>query len=257
MLVVYVLFFVVVVVLGLCVLRRRVERKVHVAVIATDADRVRPLLKSFKDKTGYKVHVMGVGEQWTGFDFKLRKTLKLARRLRPDDLLMHLDAYDTHVLSHASEVESKFKSSGADILLSTEVNLYPPDMHKMPIWNIYPTAPTRFRWINSGTYIGYAGAIVDFLSSMSPPHFQCNYPDGKEADACDDQRCFHTHYLRDHKKRNIKLDTKQEIFHCMWGVDKYSLERKRLYSETGSRPCVLHGNGNASSFHEVVKIFQN
>jgi len=234
--------------------------EVHVVIVATEADKADQLLASFSNKKGYKVHLRGVGEQWTGYDFKLRNTLKLAKKLHPNDVLMHLDAYDTYVVADASEVLEKFYKMDANIVVSTEVNLAPNhelDSRKAVIENIYPTAPNRFRWINSGTYIGYAGAIVNLLSSM-PDNFHCDMPTGDKTSSCDDQRCFHTHFVKERDKHNMKLDYNQDIFHCMWDVYTFSMGKKRLKSETGSTPCILHGNGpSPPGFGEALKNFKS
>lgn len=237
----------------------RQKKNIHVVIIGTDHKRVDQVLGSLSSKKGYVIHLKGLGEQWTGFDFKLRHTLEVASQLEPDDVVMHLDAYDTYVLTDANEILNKFHKMNANIVVSTEINLYPDtEMNKIRpiIENVYPTAPNRFRWINSGTYIGYAGAIVNVLSSM-PQNFNCDLPNGEKVDSSDDQRCFHTLFVQEREKHNMKLDYHQDIFHCMWGVYQYSLEPKRLYSETGSRPCVLHGNGRSDSFEQVVETIKS
>jgi hypothetical protein len=228
-----------------------------VAVISTDWDKADQLLSSFSKKKGYVIHTRGKGEQWSGYGFKLRHTLNIAKKLRQNEVLMHLDAFDTFVLTDASEVLEKFRKTGANIVVSTETVLAPTwefnnqDIQK-EMDRIYPKGPNRFRWINSGTYIGYAGAIVNLLTAMGSD-FHCDLPTGQKMSSCDDQRCFHTFFLKENNPHKIMLDYNQDIFHCMQGVDKYSLSPKRLYSETGSMPCVLHGNGQAASFNEVVK----
>lgn len=232
---------------------------VNIIVVATDPNRTDQLMASLTKKKGYRIHLRGLGEQWTGYDFKLRHTLALAKTLKPTDVLMHLDAYDTFVLSDATEVLYKFQAMNANIVVSTETNLAPNhEFHPIqPVMNkMYPTAPNRFRWINSGTYIGYAGAIVNLLSSM-PSNFHCDLPNGQKINYSDDQRCFHTLFLKENDRHNMKLDYQQDIFHCMWGVDQFSINPKhRVYSETGSMPCVIHGNGQAPVFQEVVNTLK-
>lgn len=258
-----IIFLLVIFILVLMVVNKRNKKihdkdKLHVIIVATEPDRADQLLASLSNKKGYVVHTRGMGENWTGYDFKLRYTLSLAKKLPPDAILMHLDAYDTYVLTDASEIIKKFKNMDANIVISTETNLAPNDeLHpiKPMMEKIYPEAPNRFRWINSGTYMGYAGAIVNFLSSM-PPNFYCDLPNGDKTQKSDDQRCFHTVFLKEGQKHNVKLDYNQDIFHCMWDVEKYSLEPKRLHSETGSMPCIIHGNGSTPVFNTVVNSFK-
>jgi len=241
---------------------KRKKNQIHVIIIATEPDKADQLLASLSTKKGYQVHVKGLGEQWTGYDFKLRHTLALAKTLDPNDILMHLDAYDTYVLTDASEILEKFFNMDANVVVSTETNLHPEaefEKNMQAIENMYPTAPVsnRFRWINSGTYVGYAGALVNILSAM-PPNFECDLPTGDKMTSSDDQRCFHTLFIKERDRHNIKLDYNQDIFHCMWGVQNYSLAPKRLMSETGSMPCILHGNGpNPPSYVDAVKNFKS
>lgn len=256
---VFFLFFFIVMIMVL-LLRSQQETKqqkpqVHIVIIATDPNRADQVLASIARKKGYVVHMRGLGEPWTGYEVKLRHTLAQAKQLKPDDVLIHLDAFDTYVLADAEEVLRKFKKMDANIVVSTEVNLAPNHEFEniRPLMDyMYPTAPNRFRWINSGTYMGYAGAIVNLLS-MEAPNFHCDMPTGDKTNYSDDQRCFHTLFLRHGKSYNIKLDYNQDIFHCMWGVEQHSIEpQRRLHSETGSNPCILHGNGQSGSFAEVV-----
>lgn len=231
---------------------------VHVLVVATDADRADQVLASISTKKGYKVHIAGIGETWTGYEVKLRNTLATAKKLKPDDVLMHLDAYDTFVLADADEVLSKFKKFNSNIVVSTETNLAPVpefDPIRKNMEHMYPTAPNRYRWINSGTYIGYAGAIVNLLSDM-PSDFHCDLPNGVKMQYSDDQRCFHTVFLKNRERHRIRLDYNQDIFHCMWGSEPFSM-KERLKSETGSTPCVIHGNGSTPLFTDAVKILKS
>lgn len=231
-------------------------RTVHVVVVATDPTRLGRLFGSLKKRKGYEIHVRGLGEEWTGYEVKLRHTLAVAKQLRPDDVLVHLDAYDTYVVADADEVYKKFmKRGGNTVLVSTETNLAPN--HELdPIWDkissVYPEAPNRYRWINSGTYMGRAGDIVRLLDSM-PKDFRCDLPvTGQKMRYADDQRCFHTALLGVETKHLIKLDHQQDVFYCLYDTKNYRVVDGRVKSETGSEPCFLHGNGSTPVLDELI-----
>jgi hypothetical protein len=233
---------------------------VHVVVVATDLQRAQLLLQSLQHKKGFQIHLLGVNDPWTGFEVKLHNVHQLASSLPPDAILMHVDAFDTVVLSDAHEIRNKFLATQKKLVLSTETNLWPPDSFQNDLKAAYPPSPTRFVYINSGTYLGYAGYIKGMLDSM-PDDYICSGFQGQPFSKCDDQRCFHTWYLQQtqtEKQDNIHVDFHQEIFHCMHGVstDDFEIQHdKRFFlKETQQTPCVLHGNGNAPSYKTACSL---
>jgi len=232
---------------------------IHVAVVATDLQRAHLLLQSLQHKKGFQIHLLGVNDPWTGFEVKLRNVHQLASSLPPDAILMHVDAFDTVVLSDAHEIRNKFLATQKKLVLSTETNLWPPDSFQNDLKAAYPPSPTRFLYINSGTYLGYAGYIKGMLDSL-PEDYICSGFQGQPFSKCDDQRCFHTWYLQQtqtEKQANIHVDYHQEIFHCMHGVstDDFEIQQDRFFlKETQQTPCVLHGNGNAPSYKTACSL---
>lgn len=230
--------------------------QIHIIIIGTNREFTQRLLDSIARWKGYKIHYRADGQRWLGYQLKLKETLNVVQNLHENEIVMHLDAYDTFVLTHAQEVYSKFKKFKKPIVISTEKNLAPNiefDPIKTKMERVYPKSPTPFRWINSGTYIGTAGKIKTMLSSMGDRFF-CKDPFDKDYHYSDDQRCFHTYFLKNQDQ--IALDYYQDIFYCMWDTQnaKFIKKTRRIVSETGSQPCILHGNGpNPSSFEKAIK----
>lgn len=147
-----------------------------------------------------------------------------------------------------------------DSSVSTETNLAPNhELNRVfeDMSSVYPTAPTRFRWINSGTYMGRVKDIVHILQSM-PQDFRCNLPvTGEKMGYADDQRCFHSALLHPHTSHLITLDHRQEIFYCLWDTNNYQvLKNGRVRSETGSEPCFLHGNGGTPILQDLIETIE-
>jgi hypothetical protein len=100
-----------------------------------------------------------------------------------------------------------------------------------------PPPPPRgpFRYLNSGVYLGLAGAIREALEELDP------------SPGDDDQRLY-TRYFLEHGDR-VRLDVRAQLFQNLYRVrpEDLCLEEDRpvrLRSRwTGTQPCVLHGNG--------------
>jgi hypothetical protein len=227
---------------------------IHVITVGTNREPTKRLLNTIGRFHGYKIHYRGECQSWTGYQLKLRETLQVVKTLHENDIVMHLDAYDTIVLTDAYEVYFKYNRFQKPIIISTEKNLAPNhefDVIKSKMEEIYPQSPTKFRWINSGTYMGTAGKIKNMLESMGA-QFLCRDPFDRIFPYCDDQRCFHSYFLKN--QHLIALDYHQDIFYCMWDTKeaKFIKKIRRIVSETGSLPCILHGNGPSPKSYETA-----
>jgi hypothetical protein len=98
-----------------------------------------------------------------------------------------------------------------------------------------PPVTTPFRYLNAGSFIGYAGAIRRLIQALSP----------RETD--DDQALFTRHFLQN--PGSMKLDYGATLFQTLCGLAANDLViekgkpltlRNRLL---GTEPCLLHGNG--------------
>jgi hypothetical protein len=224
--------------------------------------RARLLVDSCR-KNGLRLTVLGSGDRWGGYGTKLCLLRGHLRKHPKEKLVMFLDAFDTLLLPCGSRLIADFLAFGTPIVFGAEIGCW-PDRH---LRSRYPPSPTRaqrpgdariavlrppppfsspFRFLNSGAFVGYAGAIREALEELD------SRPDD------DDQRLF-TRYFLDHPER-VSLDSGAVIFQNLFGVGPGDLvvERAdpvRVKSRiTLSEPCVLHGNGPGwSTFQEVAR----
>jgi hypothetical protein len=94
---------------------------------------------------------------------------------------------------------------------------------------------TPFRFLNAGSYIGYAGAIRRLIHRISPQ--------GTESD----QGLFTRYYLAN--RDGLVLDHQALLFQTLYGVapedlvfeegEPWTLRNRWL----GTDPCLIHGNG--------------
>jgi hypothetical protein len=184
---------------------------------------------------------------------KLRLVKELLRHRRDDAVVLFADAFDSVLLPCRDTILGKFRAFEAPIVFSAEKGCWPdphlkarypqPESRAMApqdatLRRLRPTPPleTPFRYLNSGGYMGYAGAIRSVLAELEAP------------DEDDDQRLF-THYFLEHRE-TVGLDHESTIFQTLHHVDPDDLTvergnpvrvRGRL---TPTETCVLHGNGD-------------
>lgn len=206
-----------------------------------------PMLELLRASSPYPIEVLGLHQKWRFPRDKLeavKKYLEQHQLKHSKKIILFVDGYDTFFAPHPQNILRKFKAFHKPLVLSAEMGcwpLYTPAcIHK----DSYPQSPTPFRYVNSGTYMGYASAIYKMLERVLR-----EYPQEK-----DDQYLLHHYFLENQDK--VALDYHQAIFALLYGT---SLSDYRYHPETGaitqlkthSTPVVFHGNGGPA----VKKMF--
>lgn len=203
-------------------------------------------------RNGLPLTVLGSGVPWTGSSLKLRLLRDRLDDLPEDRIVLFVDAYDSLLLPSRRRIVEKFLEFEKPIVVSAEKGCWPdPELAErypraaplrrargQPLRAALrpePPSPSPFRYLNSGGFMGYAGALRDALREMVFPEWDR------------DQRLL-TRYFLGHPG-GIALDYGADIFQTLFEVpaDAFSLvegEPVRILSAiTRSDPCVLHGNG--------------
>lgn len=186
--------------------------------------------------------VLGMGKKWEGGDMKhaggghkvnlLKKALKEFADDR-DKIVLFTDGYDVVLLGTSDEIVEQFKKMDARIVFSAEPYCWPDES----LADIYPITESRYKYLNSGGFIGYAADLYELITS-------------KEIKNKDDDQLFYTHLFLDKTLRDkyiMKLDTKAVIFQNLFDtIDDLELKFDEGYVENivhNTRPQVLHSNG--------------
>jgi hypothetical protein len=195
--------------------------------------------------------VLGQGRTWTGSSLRLLLLAELLASEPDDALYLCVDAYDVVLLPSARHVADRFLAFRAPIVFSAELGCWP----FAELADQYPPAPvvkpgsvpgraasrpappltTPFRFLNAGSYLGYAGALRRLIEEIAPQ--------GTESD----QGLFTRYYLA--HRDSLTLDYRATLFQTLYGVEpddlvfeggsSFTLRNRWLDSE----PCLLHGNG--------------
>lgn len=167
------------------------------------------------------------------------------------DIVLMTDAFDVVMVGSHDEIIQKFLMLQSDIVISAEVNCH-PDIGLMEAQlNLYPEYKGMYRFLNSGTIIGRAGAILDVFE-QNPYDIDI-----------DDQYYWTTRLLERKAfgcwdRNHIVLDVNNTIFMCMaFALDDFVFDenytRPRCIS-TNSYPSIFHFNGTGGSLPNFYKM---
>jgi hypothetical protein len=218
----------------------------HIFTLGTDIKRI-ATLKESASLCDYKINYI-IPSIWNGFQDKLLYVRDAIKDIPADDIICFIDAYDVIAYGSEEELVSKFKEHNCDFLISCEANCYPGEFkERHPILN----TKTVYKYINSGTYIGYQFAVYDFLTWKSVDKIEQDCKHGT------DQYYLMCYFLENYKTKRIMLDYDQTIFQVMYGISWHDFEivDGRVYNTIlKTVPCFLHFNGDANITYTGVDI---
>ncbi len=187
----------------------------------------------------FDIRVMGVGLPYSGNGHKLSYAKYYLSTLPVGDLFLFVDAFDVLFLADREVLIQKFLAFSSPFVISAEKGCHPFNH----LAEQYPESPTPFRFINSGTYMGYVGFIRDLLENM-----------GQIANGSD-QGQLTTYFLKN--QGEFCLDYYCELFLPLEMVNEEDLlincaQGKVQCLITGSTPCIVHGNGNGKGIYQSL-----
>ncbi len=211
---------------------------VHVLSFATDG--AHPILQLLISTSPYPIEVLGKHQAWRGLRHKFEAVhayLVEKHLEKSEDIILFVDGYDTLFTPGKQDLIKKFKAFDKPLVISAENHCSHHSICTEAIAS-YPRSPvdTPFKYVNSGTYIGYASAVYTMLDEVLK-----DYPTEEH-----DQWMLHDYFIK-HPER-ATLDYQQVIFSLLYGTDfkdyVYDTKQGRLINLlTQSQPIILHGNG--------------
>lgn len=172
--------------------------------VATQSERYFPWLEQSCKRFNVNLTVLGWGEKWKGFSWKIYLLVKYLKSVEPDEIVCFIDAYDVILLKPLQELEKRFielhQKTGCKIVVGQDKALNA--FHKFIVKSIFGSCNKSN--INAGTYIGYAKDLITLLKGayQLDPRFDsddqvllvkyCNIvPDAFYID--DESYCFFTY----------------------------------------------------------------
>ncbi len=237
------------------------KHRIHVCVVSNKPENkvLRQMQCDARDLGWTSFHVLSEPDMKIGHGIGhgikvllLQKFLDVLQRSSGDDddsIILFLDAHDVRLMGSPSEVFTRFKRTKTRILFSAEKNCW-PDVDRAPQFVFDPTSHRQvvYRYLNSGGYIGYVNSLLKLFKDNEHVYLD---------NATDDQRYFTTLYLRHQREpERIKLDTRCELFQCLFLAHADVCPSSLMNKVYGTRPVIFHGNGGNSDgdtvFNQLV-----
>ncbi len=211
--------------------------------VATHDNEGLRLLKKSCDYFSIELHVLGFGEPYFGNGSKIDFITRYLKTLPEDEIIFFTDAYDSFFVKDISDLEKDFKGFDHGMIFSCEDNYYfriqaLQNIFLHPYYYLrYPKSKSKFpkyRFLNSGGYIGYAGEVLRILDAASINKRMRS-----------DQVNLHRYFV--HHPEEILLDYDHLIF-TNYGKfaspERFSVENDLLINKvTNSHPYIFHFPG--------------
>lgn len=232
--------------------------RAHVLACCTEYRQETAILQRSAVRNGFAFHAVGVGEPWGGFATKFlayhRELSNLIGwRIRPEDIVVLSDAWDTVVLGRSQELLEKIAWMPAGAVLCGAERVCGPNhflVGQMEV--LFPDDRTPWRYPNSGGLVASAETMVALLDGLIN-----DMPDGSVLDASENDQVRLHEFLLIRAARGdpfpFYLDLDCQVFQCMYEeqpqwdvvVDAGPRPAPRIANHlTGERPVVAHGNGH-------------
>jgi hypothetical protein len=213
-----------------------IDFNVHVLTCGDDESRMSRLTTSCpeainilsRDWVGGTMQGPGGGQKLN----ELRKYIK-DKKLPDHDVVLFTDAFDVFYVSSIAEILSRYLGMKSEVVFAAEMHKWPDDSLRWP-----PTV-TKYRYLNSGCFIGRVGEIRRMLDRDIP-------------DSADDQLFLQKQYLTGGFK--AKLDEEQYIF--MTHDPLVGVRKEKPYNpETKCFGSIYHGNGGQDAKQHFEALY--
>ena len=212
-------------------------------------------------RNGVDLRVLGWGVPWEGLSQKLGAALAAVKALDGECVVMFVDAYDVLFADSLDSVRTKFDAIPKPLVFSGECGCWPHVQRDKGVTcrDRYPTSPTPYRYLNSGSWIGRADVASKFLQRLVD---DANAVTSKAFHKLNDQELAAELYFSGVFKDSLTLDHYASLFLPMHAVrdrtavpdcDPWPVLRETdgvwRNSLTNPRPSVFHFNGGGKIHH--------
>ncbi len=153
--------------------------------------------------------------------------------LPDNDVVIFTDGFDVFWTNYIDVVVGRFLEMKAEIVFAAEKYLW-PNKHLR-----FPPAPTAYRYLNSGCFIGRVGELKRVLQTLIH-------------DSADDQLYLQHRFLSG--QYDIKLDYEGYIFQT--NSETVTIQKGVVFnSETRCYGCIYHGNGGKEAKERLHRLY--
>jgi hypothetical protein len=207
----------------------------HIVTVATERQYYFPYLVDSCERNGKKLEILGMGEEWQGFNWRFTKMINYLKTLPQNDIVCFVDGYDVVCCRNLKELPDVFleikKRTGCKIVVGHEKLSF---LNGLLAYTYFGRCNNSY--INAGTYIGTVNDLLEIL----PKIYALN-----PKDDADDQVLI-TKYCKQNSSE-IYCDTKNQLFLTL----VYSLREidKFIEIDTNNNNNIIYDNNNPFFLH--------
>jgi GR25 family glycosyltransferase involved in LPS biosynthesis len=220
-----------------------IDFNTHVMCVASDSHKAERLTRSCESFGISLLNLWPKGKEWkgglqdfsTGGGVKLNLLRKKLAGMKPNDVVLFVDAYDVFIAAELDEIIRRFLAFKTEVLFSAERYNW-PDKHLS-----WPPSHTPYRYLCSGMFMGRVQELRNMLSAPL-----------KEDSS--DQLFLQLQYLTG--KFDCKLDKEQYIFTNH--EPEAEIKNRQIYNPiTRCWSCIYHGNGGEEAKEKYDSMFRS
>lgn len=217
----------------------------HIVTVVTESQYYFPYLMDSCKKNGQELTILGYGEKWLGFNWRLTKMINFLKQLPEHDIVCVVDGYDVICTRHLNELEDEFikikNRTNCKLIVSKEI-LYGFNS----VIGYFFFGKCKQENLNAGTYIATAGDMLNIITKV----YNLNPKDN-----ADDQVLL-TKYCN--SSEDIYIDTHNEIFlsisHSLTDLYQYVEHKNGLFYYNNNAPFFVHAPGSGILDTMVEKL---
>ena len=206
---------------------------------------------------GIKLHVIGLNKPFS-FIKKFEYYFEELNNIENDDtIVIFTDAYDVFYNDNLDKIKSKFLDMNANIVFGCERWYSHQVKEKRAVYDKFSKLygnMSKYRYLNSGGYIGYKKSLLDLLTNILHKDFieKVEKANGEK----DDDQCLLGYYLSEkYDNINYKLDYNCNIFYTPtedWNDSKICIENMSKFNSS-----IIHVPWKQRYNHILTGLFYN
>lgn len=184
---------------------------------------------------GYDFFVARHGEKWGGFQMKLEAQRTVARAVKPETMLVFVDAYDVVANNTLDELKKRYAhvAKNGEIVVQQDAECNPDNSYEPALRMKMPGEPYPF--INAGIVIGPARTFLEVFEA-------------KPFDGYSDDQVYWIETFLSLPGERIKIDT-ERLLTIMYRRSKYTWRdlsdgTRVMIDDRGNQPCFVHLAGD-------------
>lgn len=201
--------------------------------VATHSEGYFPWLLKSCERYGAHLDVLGWGEKWRGYAWRLTLMMKYLKEQNPTEVVCFIDGFDVILLKPPEELEARFLKLKERQDFKIAVGLEVSFLQIQQFASQLTFGKCQYDLISAGCYIGYSKDLLDVIDSI----YQIN-----PSFNADDQQMLLTYCRKEPAK--VYIDKEKSMFLTLM----YPLSdiKKHISPYLINDPCIYHGAANTN-----------